>query len=249
MRGESNQETGTMAREDFYRDLSRAWGWLHGSSLVSADSARVNASLLTKQLSRIDLWLSPGNTQEYRQCDFEDLPPETRQELDEAVVQFRELASQVAPDQPATDGQYREGRKRFESVVTVVRRIVLKDWALSVEAIVAEAEAWCEKRQWPARRYVTGLRERLLGDYELPRLLFDANGIRIELKPIARFVVGAVGLCDLSVLPSYESLRVIRSMDGWKIRFEAGKTYDTVKVLAWDEAAFAEAVEWVRSRG
>ena len=115
--------------------------------------------------------------------------------------------------------------------------------------MIEQAETWCSTREWPSRRYQTNLYERLLGDYALPKLLFQVVDARIELKPVARFVVGAIGMCELSVVPSYESVTMTRSMGGWKIRLETGKTFDTVKVLTWDEGGLAEAVDWLRLRG
>ncbi len=103
--------------------------------------------------------------------------------------------------------------------------------------MVAEAETWCRHKQWLARKKGKKIRDRFLGEYEVPQLQIYAEG-HVLLDPVARYAPGASGLLDLAVLPSYESVMVTRTEGKWYIHPVQGQG----KRREWSERAFEDAV-------
>jgi hypothetical protein len=62
------------------------------------------------------------------------------------------------------------------------------------------------------------LHEPLLGAYSAPRLLIHTLEGRLLLDPVTRFAAGAQGLVELSVMPSYDSVRITRANGAWDIQ-------------------------------
>lgn len=236
-----------MSREDFYRALRQAERFLRRRTLVSTGSPSFHPGMLTGQMPQTALWLCPGSVEAYRPSDFEDQAPEVQARLRSEVEEFRDLASQMTF--PPTPEEAQRGQTLLDSIVSTAREIVLSEWTESVHAVIEQAEAWCATREWPSRRYETNLEERLLGDYTLPKLLFQVVDARIELMPAARFVPGASGMMELRLVPSYDAVRIVRGLTGWWVRLEEGETADAVKTLTWNEHGFEEAVGWLRLQG
>ncbi len=238
-----------MAREPFFWDIRRAWGALHIPTRVEPIGSSLNTAVKGRRIPILDLCLSPKTVEEYRSGDYTDLDQPLRDELDQAVEDFRSIASSVASDAAVVDDQYSPALVRFEKLADVVQTILLTDWKSSVASIVQDASTWCKEHGWPDRLYEKELTENLLDTYDVPQLLFQAEGVRIELNPLARFVPGALGLIELRVVPSYDTVKMIRTRDGWQIHLNEGKDVDSVRVIPWDKPGFEKAVRWLRQHG
>jgi hypothetical protein len=238
-----------MARERFFQDLRRAWGFLHQRPRVEATSPSLNVAVLSRDVRNLDLWASPKNVEEYRSEDFADLDEPLRADLDRAVADFRSVARSVSPEAALTDDQFRSASEPFERLALIVRTIILSDWETSVTSVVQEGSTWCKELGWPDRFYEKELTESLLGTYRMPQLLFQAEGILIELNPVARFVPGALGLIELRVVPSYDTVKMTRSRDGWRIHLTEGMDVNSVRVIPWEKPGFEKAVLWLRKQG
>ncbi len=94
---------------------------------------------------------------------------------------------------------------------------VRDEWIAAVDALLRDAEAWSRKQDWAVRRDPKTITEDRLGQYTVPRLLIHGVEGRLLLDPVARFVVGATGLIDFCVLPSYDAVAIVRTETGWQM--------------------------------
>jgi hypothetical protein len=240
-----NGDDAAVSKEDFFHDLRRAWRHLHGSPSAVTESPSLDARILTRPLSKVDLWLTPKVMDDFRTSDFEDLDVELQKELKAAVREFRSFARTVARNAPVSNEQYIDGLKRFEHVAQLVRRIILDDWASSFESLVTDVEGWSRSREWPFRRETKEIAESLLDRYSLPAIFTVAGVTRILLEPVARFVPSAFGVAELSAVPSYASITIRRTVEGWDLRLPVGNGSVGETYQGWSLSAFDEAVGWL----
>jgi hypothetical protein len=233
-----------MSREAFYRDIGRALR-LVGRPTVIADSSRIDGDQVAAVIERADLWLTPKIVAEFAPDDFSDLPEEARERLLSAVREFRDAASRVDPAGPATQEQYVQGKEGLEGIVGVLRHTVLLEWRDAVSALITDAESWSKHRGWVTKREEKSLTEGILGQCELPQLSILADGQTLLLHPIARFAPGCLGVADLSVWPSFDSIMISRQDDGWQIHHDRGRS---VTRVPWNEASFLAAIERLKRR-
>jgi hypothetical protein len=92
---------------------------------------------------------------------------------------------------------------------------VRDEWVAAVEQLVRETETWARAQGWATRRDPKTTTEYRLGGYTVPQLLIHAPAGRLLLDPIARYVPGALGVVEFCALPSYDSVRLARTADGW----------------------------------
>lgn len=234
-----------MARDEFFQNLRTAIGLVR--PFMESDSAFPSGAIAT-QLARKALWLTPKAVEGYREEDFAVAPQPQQDELRAAVNEFVAFAEGV-PSEGPSDEQYRRGLEQFERVTAAVRGILLPDWLGALEGLIGEVESWTQAKGWPSRRDVKRLEEKLLGPYDVPQLLFQADATPLLLDPVARFAPGSDGIVDLYVRPSYVSVMVARSGDAWWLHLERGTAADSVERKLWNEASFLEAIAWLRQQG
>jgi hypothetical protein len=111
------------------------------------------------------------------------------------------------------------------------------EWIAAVEQIVSEAEAWATEQHWFTHRGPKTISEEPLGSYEVPTLLIQAPAGRFVLDPITRDVVGALGVIDFCVFPSYGSVRIVRTDAGWQI-----ETNPKTIGRPWSKPTFFEVI-------
>jgi hypothetical protein len=181
----------------------------------------------------------------YKASDFEDLPPELRDPLRAAVRSFKAFARSLSEDEPVSDAEYSEGERLLKDVVDPVKRIVLSEWRKNIETLIKDAEQWSTDKGWLCRRETKTFSESLLEAYELPRLLVYADVAHVLVEPVARFVAGAFGLAEISVIPSYASLRVPLAASGWQVRIPESNGTGRETVQSWSKPAFLKAVDWL----
>jgi hypothetical protein len=116
---------------------------------------------------------------------------------------------------------------------------VRDEWVAAVEGFVRDVESWCAKQDWAVRRDPKRIEEDRLGAYVVPRLLIHTPAGRLVLEPVARYVPGALGVVDLTIMPSYDSLMISRTDAGWQLH--SGGPDEAPR--PWSEQTFAEAVE------
>ena len=231
-----------LRRERFYQDVNRAWYNLREPWFAKTVGARSAVPELGRPIWLPDLSLSMATVSRYRQNDFADLAPETRRELHDVVRSFRAFVQKLPQHEASGEVEREQAIQHFESLISIVKRIVLDEWTFHTEALIADAEKWSVQNEWPIRRETRTVSEGLLGEYIVPRLLFYAEVRHVLLEPVARFVAGAFGLADLMTLPSYSSIKIIRATDEWKLSLplEDGSSDD--EWHSWNPENFKEAV-------
>ncbi len=107
-----------MALSEFLRNLRI------GASLrlptVQSDASAGDAAVISKQLARAALWLTPRATEGFDPDDFPNLTPEQQRDLKESVARFRAIASQVPSNTPVTVAQFREGLDSFNRILEIL---------------------------------------------------------------------------------------------------------------------------------
>lgn len=113
------------------------------------------------------------------------------------------------------------------------------EWIAEIDHLFRDAERWSTSRGWMTLREERTITEDRLGSYQVPVLLIHTPQGRLLLTPEARYVVGASGLIDLSLYPSFDSLvSLVKRDEGWRFqardRDEAGES--------WSEESFVRVV-------
>jgi hypothetical protein len=116
-----------MALADFLINFSTAARFL--APKVDTDSQlSEDRDRFQKTLERATIWLTPRAVDGFDPDDFSFLPPSQRAELIRNVERFRQVASQVPRDQPATSHQVSEAIEPFLTILSTVRPYLSRDW-------------------------------------------------------------------------------------------------------------------------
>ncbi len=223
-----------MAKSDFISSVRAAVGVL--DTEVETDSQSLDSEEIRRQLRKAAFWLSPKSVEGFVPQDFAELPGPRRNELNAEVEAFRSIAQQVPGNSPAKEEQIEAALPHFVRIVSLVREAVLPPWIADLDELLSQVESWCEAQDWPHKRQDKILRERLLGPYEVEQLCFHTGRAGFMLDPVARFVPGGLGLVDLYVLPTLDSVIILRSEDGWVLQVDRP---GDVQVLPWGKEQFA----------
>ena len=191
MQGEG-QDMSRPRREEFILDVRHSARTLQTPN-GAADSDAVDTDAIAKILHRAALWLTPKVVEHYHPDDFAAWQAEQQNRLHLAVEEFRRVARQVPPDQPATVEQFKEGAELFRELVKVLGGMLLVEWLDAIDRVEKQAEEWSAEAAWRFRRVKKKMSESLLGAYEATQLLIFAEPHLYVLDPIARFVPGAGG--------------------------------------------------------
>lgn len=234
-------------REEFILDVRRSARTLQSRN-AEADSNAVDSDAIAKILQRAGLWLTPKVVEHYDPEDFTNWPNEQQPRLLRAVEEFRSVAAQIAPDQPATLEQFKEGAERFHNLIHVLGEMVLEEWRRSIEMVESQAEDWAAKTDWHCRRVNKTISESLLGTYEVPQLLIFAAPSLYVLDPVARFVPGGQGAFDLTIQPSYHATSLYRRDDGvWVVHLDVRNGGSPGKRVEWSRDTFFQCFEELRA--
>jgi hypothetical protein len=226
-----------MAKSDFILSVRSAVGFL--DSEVQTDSESLDSEEIREQVRHAVVWLTPKSVEGFVPQDFAELPEPQRNELNAQVVAFRSIAEQVPADSRATHQQIEAALPHFLRIVSLVREALLPKWVADLDMLVSQAESWCEQQDWPHKRQSKVIRERLLGRYEVEQLRFHTGRAGFMLDPVARFVPGALGLVDLYILPTLDTVMILRTEDDWVVHVERP---GDLQVLPWHRENFAAAV-------
>ncbi len=234
-------------REEFTLDVRRSARTLQKPN-VEADSDAVDTDAIAKILHRAALWLTPKVVEHYDPDDFADEQADQQDRLRLAVEEFRRIARQVPPDQPATVDQFMKGAELFRELIKVLGSMVLAEWMCAIDAVERKAEEWSAEVAWRTRRVNKKMNESLIGPYEAPQLLIFAEPYLYVLDPVARFVPGAQGAFDVAVQPSYYTTSMYRDDNGiWYVHLDIGKGAANGRRVEWDRSSFLSCVEQLRA--
>lgn len=97
---------------------------------------------------------------------------------------------------------------------------VRDEWIAAVGDFMDETETWAKRQGWGVLREPKVIKEDDIGTYSVPRMLLHDLFGRVVLDPVARFVMGAEGRIDIHVIPSWESLIIVRMPEGWDLIYD-----------------------------
>lgn len=230
-------------REKFILDVRRSARTLQKPT-VDADSGAVEIDAIQRILHRAALWLTPKVVENYRPDDFTGWPKEEKDRLQLGVEAFLQIAEQVPPDKPATIEQFTEGTHRLRELINVLGRMVLAEWAETIEIVEKQVEKWSAESGWRSRRVDKKLSESLIGDYKAPQLLIYAEPNLYVLDPIARFVPGSQGSFDFAIQPSYDTTSLYRDDSGhWYVHLAFRNGISQGKRVEWSQDTFHQCIE------
>src|SRR4051812_28139365 len=93
-----------MAKQEFL-DNFRVARNLFVHPRVETDSPNLDREALERRIARAAIWLTPKSVKGFNADDFAELGPDRQRELQAAVGEFLEVASQVPSKDPATSEQ------------------------------------------------------------------------------------------------------------------------------------------------
>lgn len=173
---------------------------------------------------------------------------EQQTKLQQAVEEFRNLASQVPSDQRLTVDQFMERTERFRDLINVLGEIVLDEWRHAIKTVEDQAEAWAAEAGWRSRRIKKEISESLIGTYTAPQLLIYAEPNLYVLDPLARFIPGGQGSFDLAIQPSYHTTSLFRDDNGtWFVHLDVCHGVAHGKRVEWGKDAFYECFHELRA--
>lgn len=190
---------------------------------VTTDSQLIDPTAAVGVLQRATHWLTPRIVESYDPSAFSAWPETLQEELRTAVENFRQIAANVPPDEPATARQLKESVQAFGHLKEVVREVALSNWIREGSELVNRVEAWSQEFGWVTRRQTKKLNELVLGEYTLDQLYLYAEGNLYILDPVGRFIPGGLGAFDLSIQPSFHVTTIYFHMDGlWYVHLDIG---------------------------
>jgi hypothetical protein len=227
----------SMAKRDFISSVRTAVGFLDPE--IQTDSQHLDSEEIRQHIRRAVIWLTPKSVEGFVPQDFAELPEAQRNELDAEVETFRSIAEDVPAGTPATEKQIEAALPHFLKIVSLVREAVLPPWIADLDMLLSQVESWCEEQGWSHKRQSKVIRERLLGPYEVEQLRFHTGQAGFMLDPVARFVPGGLGMVDLYILPTLDSVMIPRTEEGWVLHVEQA---GNVQLLPWGQEQFNTAL-------
>jgi hypothetical protein len=226
-----------MAREEFIQNLRHALSLAAPS--VESDTARLNPAEAARMVASANEWLTARSVDGFDPDNFQGVDTSSRERLIAAVNQFTAKVHAVNGSAEVAATRAKQAWDNLQEIIAIIQPSVQAEWSNQVDSLVNEAAAWCQQREWIARTKKKHLKDKLIGEYDLPQLHFYDGQRHLLLDPIARFAPGTSGLVDLALLPEFESMMVARIGGDWYIR----PGYGQGRRRKWSEAAFVDAVQ------
>jgi hypothetical protein len=108
---------------------------------VEADSPTVDTGAVSAILTRAAIWLTPKSVAGFNAADFPELGPARQAELLAAVQNFKAIADQVPPNEPATQEQFGNASVAFAKILKILEPYLpVPDEARQVEAALRDVE-------------------------------------------------------------------------------------------------------------
>ena len=207
--------TKARARDEFFADVRRAVTFM--APRVQADSPFTDTNYIQKMLREADLWLTPKIVEAFLPDDFSDVDEGVRKDLIKPVKEFRQVTTEMGPGERAQTEQRDAALSPFTQIVRIAQGLVRDDWLSASTALLAEAENWAKEQDWPTRRFPKDVTQDFIGNYRLDKLVYSAERAQLALVPVGRFAPGTDGIFDLAVMPTYDSVMVVREKGRWFI--------------------------------
>jgi hypothetical protein len=110
------------------------------------------------------------------------------------------------------------------------------EWLTRVNALADQVEKWSRAEGWEVERENKTIREKLVGEYEVPVLRIAPTGGELHLNPVALHVIGGDGRVDLEAFPTLSRVKLVGENGGWKIMTDSNVPLRR----PWDSATFVE---------
>jgi hypothetical protein len=112
----------------------------------------------------------------------------------------------------------------------------LDAWIAEAQGIIDQAKVWAETRGWATRQDQRPITEEIIGTYEAHVLLIHTPQGRLLLEPVARYIVGGEGRFDFCVMPSYDSVLLVKTSEGWAFYSTSHPDFNA----PWSQESFEE---------
>jgi len=113
-------------KEEFIREISHALGLL--APTVKTNRSNVSVTDIAAFMRGAELWLHPQFVARYHADDFPELTESEREELSNAIGEFRIVTAAVSPRGPATSDQSRAGRKHLDKICAILKPTLVAFW-------------------------------------------------------------------------------------------------------------------------
>jgi hypothetical protein len=114
----AHEEINEMSLKEFWMNVRLAARMT--TPIVTADAPRLSSEQIEEILRSAPIWLTPRAVESFDERDFDFLSADERQQLSDAVRQFRNVAAQVDPKKPSTDLQIQEALPHFQRIVEIL---------------------------------------------------------------------------------------------------------------------------------
>jgi hypothetical protein len=92
------------------------------------------------------------------------------------------------------------------------------EWVRRVESLVDQVADWAAATGWPVRREQKLIREKSVGEYEVPVLHVEVPGRgEVCVNPITIATLGGRGRVDVEAIPTIARVKFLSAPDGWTI--------------------------------
>jgi hypothetical protein len=88
---------------------------------VDANGPQIDRQALEGRIARAAIWLTPKSVKDFNPADFSELGPDRQKELQGAVRDFREWASQVPANKPASSEQHGNAAIAFTKILEILK--------------------------------------------------------------------------------------------------------------------------------
>ncbi len=95
---------------------------------------------------------------------------------------------------------------------------IKKDWLSALEKLMTQIKQWVSDPQWKEitsiKEHYAEKEEEYLGNYKVPVLFISGKNSLVEVRPVGRFAIGAIGRVDIILNKNCFSL-LYSSRKGW----------------------------------
>ncbi|MCA9045607.1 MAG: hypothetical protein KDA69_14870 [Planctomycetaceae bacterium] len=97
---------------------------------------------------------------------------------------------------------------------------IREQWRARLTDLIGQIQNWASDLGWTTRQIDVSVDDSELGRYSLPALLIQEGGIRILVEPVTHSAPGADGVVDLYLMPGYDDIASLYSIEGdWKLHY------------------------------
>jgi hypothetical protein len=111
------------------------------------------------------------------------------------------------------------------------------EWVCKVESLVDQIAQWATALGWPAQRERATIREKSVGEYEVPVLRIEVPGRgEVSVKPVTIATMGGRGRVDMEAIPTLGRVSFLSTPEGWTIM-----TLSNVPLrIPWTQESFSQ---------